>query len=235
MPSRPVIKGLPTVGNRGDRCVPYIKASAVDVLLFGYAYGIEGDLSDVAWGDWQLATRNGKAQPGFQPGAVRPPHKQVTAKIMLICGTLIAHVGCGGDARVNLAAADSVEALAANLATALTEYHNDLERSDDARERAAVYAFVERLRADVADEAKTNAHTGDFVTAMERLLADRQVEWRRYTASIENVSTLREVAEGLRRLAMESLSLEDEARRYFNELIELRRLRNTQGERETPP
>lgn len=154
---------------------------------------------------------------------------------MLVCGTLIAHVGCGADARVNLAAADSIEALAANLATALTEYHSDLVQSDDAREKAAVHAFVERLRADVADDAKVDAHTGDFLTAMERLLADRQVEWRRNTASMENVSTLREVADGLRRLAMESLSLDDEARRYFGELIELRRMRNTRGQTETPP
>ena len=148
---------------------------------------------------------------------------------------LIFQCGCAGDARVGLAAADSIDVLAAGLGTALAEYHVDLERSDDSRERAAVMALVERLRVDVGDQANTNAHTNDLLQVLERVHADRRVAYKRYTASMDNVSALREVAEGLRRLAIESLSLEDEAERYFTDVLELWREGRAEPEDESNP
>ena len=130
--------------------------------------------------------------------------------------------GCAGNARVELTAADSVEMLGASMTQTLAEYHADLARFDEERQRAAVQAFIERVRMDVADEAATDAHAEAFRQALQHLDADRQTAWERYAASLDNVATLREIAQGLRRLALDSMSLDDDVRRYFGEVMERR-------------
>ena len=127
--------------------------------------------------------------------------------------------GCGGDARVELAAADSLEAIALELENAIAEYDRDLTAGDDARERAAALALAEWLRPDGLDDADAENHTDAFLQAMDRLRADRAAARARYGASRDNVQAMREIASGLRRLAIDSLSLNDEARRYFQDLI----------------
>ncbi len=139
---------------------------------------------------------------------------------------LILHVptgGCAGSARVELTAADSVELLGASMTQTLAEYHADLARFDEERQRAAVQAFIERVRTDIADNEATDAHAESFQEALHRLDADRQAAWERYTASLDNVATLREIAQGLRRLALESMSLDDDVRRYFGEVMDRRK------------
>ena len=131
--------------------------------------------------------------------------------------------GCGGDARVELSAADSVESLADALELALQEYHADLGAVDDLHESAAIAAFVNRIREAADAPAEQDRHVADFTAALVALRADRRVEWARFTATLENIDTLREITAGLRRLAVESLTLRDEARRYIHALIELRR------------
>ena len=131
--------------------------------------------------------------------------------------------GCGGDARVELAAADSMETLGASMAQTLAEYHADLARVDDERQRAAIQAFIDRVRADISDETATEAHADEFQRALESLDADRRVAWERYTASSDNVATLHEIAQGLRRLALNSMSLDDEVRRYFGDVMRHRK------------
>ncbi|MCH7595987.1 MAG: hypothetical protein IID35_05440 [Planctomycetes bacterium] len=73
-------------------------------------------------------------------------------------------IGCAGDGRTTLSAMDSVDVLGDALAGALVEYHDDLERLDDERERAVIDAFVERVRRNVAggvsDEAATEKLMG---------------------------------------------------------------------------
>ena len=141
------------------------------------------------------------------------------------CGLLLglAAIGCTGDARVELAAADAIDRLSQGIEAALQEYHDDLAEADSARERMAVGALVDRLLGGDANAVSedVDAHAADFLQAMERLHADREVAWRRYWASVDNVKTLQEVAQGLRRLAIDSLSLRDEANRYVQELIEM--------------
>lgn len=131
--------------------------------------------------------------------------------------------GCAGDARVELTAADSVEALGASMSQTLAEYHADLARFDEERQRVAVQAFIERVRTDVTDEAATDAHAEAFRQALQHLDADRRAAWERYTVSLDNVATLREIAQGLRRLALDSMSLDDDVRRYFGEVMERRK------------
>lgn len=155
----------------------------------------------------------------------------VTGRMTRICVMtsatwIVVHVltgGCSGDARVELTAADSVEVLGASMSQTLAEYHADLARFDEERQRAAVQAFIERVRMDVADEAATDAHAEAFRQALQHLDADRRAAWERYTASLDNVATLREIAQGLRRLALDSMSLDDDVRRYFGEVMERRK------------
>ena len=149
----------------------------------------------------------------------------ITAGALICCS-------CATGAKVELAAADSLETLADALTKTMTEYHAEVEQSDDQREHAAVEALLNRLRDDIADDAETNRHVAAFKQALQRIRADRRVEWQRFWDSTENISLLRELATGMRRLALDSLSLEDETRRYVNELVEIVRTRREASETE---
>ncbi len=135
--------------------------------------------------------------------------------------------GCGGDARVELRAADSLESLAAELELALHEYHNDLATGDNLRESAAIAAFVNRIREAADDPAEQDRHVAAFAAALDAVRQDRHAEWARFSATRDNIGTVREITSGLRRLAVESLTLRDEARRYIHSLIELRKSQTT--------
>ncbi|NUQ47326.1 MAG: hypothetical protein HUU22_14980, partial [Phycisphaerae bacterium] len=99
------------------------------------------------------------------------------AALMIIALPLLL-AGCGNHALLNMAAADSMEALAAETRRALDEYRHDLERADDAREAEVIAAFVRRVRTDAADDAVVEAHAGAFRAALSRLRADRETAWR---------------------------------------------------------
>lgn len=125
--------------------------------------------------------------------------------------------GCLGGAQVELSAADSIDALAGSLATSVEEYHGDVTQLDAERERWTVAALARRLRA-TEDDAEFDAHLQAFHEAMARLRADREVAWRRYAATRANLNELQSLATGLRELALDSMSLSDEARRYLGAL-----------------
>lgn len=131
--------------------------------------------------------------------------------------------GClGGDARVELAAADSLDALAAELRLVVDEYHADLGAADDARQSDVVSAFIARVRADSSDDDATAAHAAAFEAALRHLRGDREVAFERRTAAQENLNIVRDTADGLRRVGVASLSLEDEAKRYLLDFIATR-------------
>jgi len=129
--------------------------------------------------------------------------------------------GCAMTAKVDLAAADAVDQLTRSLGESVEEYHRDLRSVDDAREESVVRSIAARLRAAGSDEAAAEADVQAFLAAMARMRADRETAWRRYSASMDNLGELHALARGLRRLAVESMSLDDEARRYFGELVEV--------------
>jgi len=131
--------------------------------------------------------------------------------------------GCGGDARLELAAADALAAAADRMETVVAEYHAEIDLYDDTRESAVVEAFVERVKASAGDEPTIADHAAEFRSALERIRQDRAVQWRRHTAALENVAVIHEVAEGLRRMGIESLTLSDEMRRYLSRWIEARK------------
>lgn len=131
--------------------------------------------------------------------------------------TFAALGGCAASPGVQLSAADSMELLAASLAIAIEEYRGDLEQVDADRQKSLVDAFVVRMRSDPYNEDAVAAHTAQFTAALDRLQADRRAASDRRHAAIENLETLREVAEGLRRVAVESMNLDDQARRFLTE------------------
>ena len=146
-------------------------------------------------------------------------HRVASVGVALV----VAAVGCGGNAQVELAASDALLTVADHVRLAVDEYHAEIGRLDDEREGAVVFAFVDRVRADVADEAVVDGHVAAFRSAMGKLRGDREVEWTRHRAAIGHAAVIKEVAAGLRQMAIESLSLEDEMRRYFTSWIEASR------------
>lgn len=133
--------------------------------------------------------------------------------------------GCGGDARVELSAADALGATAEQMERTILEYHQEVTQYDDAREAAVAAAFVARVRKDADDESAVEAHAAAFEQALRKVRADRETEWTRRAAALDNVGVLREVSRGLRKTAIESLSLQDEMKRYLTGWIEARRRR----------
>ena len=63
----------------------------------------------------------------------------------------------------------------------------------------------------------------DFKAALSNIREDRRVEWARRSAALENIDGLREVADGLHKIGLDSLNLRDEVRRYLSGWMELRR------------
>jgi hypothetical protein len=134
--------------------------------------------------------------------------------------------GCGGDARVELTAADALNEVAGQMAGTIEEYHADVSKADASRESSIVAAFVGRVRQDAADEAALAGHVSDFEQALQKVRSDRETEWSRKAAAAENVSVLREIARGLQRLAIESLGVQDEVKRYLQNWIAAREQKN---------
>jgi hypothetical protein len=129
---------------------------------------------------------------------------------------LLLVVGCGGDARMEMSAADAISAAANQMELTLREYHDEVGRFDDARESAVVAAFVERAKTAATEPAAMESHTGDFKAALKAIRQDRETEYTRLAAAKDNVGVLREMAKGMQRLAIDSLTLQDEMRRYLN-------------------
>ncbi len=127
--------------------------------------------------------------------------------------------GCGGDARVEFSAADALNAVAGQMAGTIEEYHGEVTAYDASRESAVIAAFVSRVRQDADDETALAEHTARFEAALRKIHTDREVEFVRRSAAMENVSVIREVSTGLQKLAIQSLGLQDEMKRYLESWI----------------
>lgn len=136
--------------------------------------------------------------------------------LVLVSVTIAAlAAGCVGDARVELAAAQSLEQLAAAMDQSVREYHDEIAVSDDEREAAIVSAYLTRVRADAANPESLASHERDLVAALEKLREDRDVEAMRFAASADNVALLRETATRLRHSAIKTAAMNKETRDYF--------------------
>ncbi|MFQ5462661.1 MAG: hypothetical protein ACE5E5_08550 [Phycisphaerae bacterium] len=135
-------------------------------------------------------------------------------------GTLLSCVvGCTGDARVELTAADAIHAAAGSLHVALEEYDAEIEAFDEMRTRDVARALAVRLRKAAGDDEAVDAEVQRFLLAMTKLRGDRRIAAKRFAVAHENVALLQEVAEGLRRLAQNSMRLSDEGRRYLSAAV----------------
>lgn len=137
-------------------------------------------------------------------------------------GGCVSAAGCVGHAQVELAAADAIDALAAETQKALDEYDRDLDETDVVRGRELAEAFVARTRRDIENDEEMARHEAAFSAALDRLWQDRETAIRRHGRAGANVTTLKETAAGLRRMGVDALGLEDEARRYVESLLEAR-------------
>jgi len=140
----------------------------------------------------------------------------------IVMGGCVGAAGCAGHAQVELAAADAIEALATETQKALDEYDRELDESDTTRGREIAAAFVDRTKRDHDDDEQMARHEAAFSAAIDRLWADRETAIRRHGRASANVGTLKETATGLRRMGVDALGLEDEARRYVEPLLDAR-------------
>lgn len=138
------------------------------------------------------------------------------------CAGLCLLGGCGGDARVELSTADALQAVAGQMQRTIEEYHQEVSSYDDNRESAVVAAFITRVRKDSNAEAVVDGHATEFAAALRKIRTDRETEWSRRNAALENVGVLREMSRGVQRLAVQSLGLQDEFKRYLLSWIEAR-------------
>jgi len=176
----------------------------------------------------QRRARRHAKSPAIRGGGTARPRRKVRPLIgapilpLLIVwpALLLFGSGCSGDASVELRAADALDAVATQMDTAASEYHAEIERYDASRRAAVAAAYVERIARDAADKDRCANHTSDFLLALDRIDADRGTELARASAVASQVAAVREVSRGLRRLAIESLSLQDEMRRYFTSLAD---------------
>lgn len=128
--------------------------------------------------------------------------------------------GCAAGPRVDLSAARSLHAVAASLDAALREYHAEIQTADAARRSSVINAFLQRTKSDHADEQRTAAHMAILIEALNRIRDDAEVENARQSAALDHLRTLREIAQGLRRAAVEAMTLDDELRRYVFDLLQ---------------
>jgi hypothetical protein len=136
---------------------------------------------------------------------------------------MVAVGGCGGDARVDLSAADGIRAAARQMELTLHEYHDEVARYDTSREDAVIGAFVSRVKTDGQNDAALTGHVADFRATLDKIRKDRDTEYQRQAAAADNVAVLREMSRGLERLGIESLTLQDEMKRYLTSWLDARR------------
>lgn len=141
--------------------------------------------------------------------------------IYLLFVTILPLAGCG-DARMELAAADAMPQIAEQIDLAIHEYHALIEARYADREAAVFQAFTARVARDrEAGPAVLDQHAVELGKALARIRADRETELARLAASRDNVETLRQMATAMRGVALESISLRDEVRRYLTGWIDV--------------
>ncbi len=145
-----------------------------------------------------------------------------TFRNVLLCSTSVAALasGCAIQARVQLSAAETLEALATQTSLAVNEYHLEIRESDRQRRLAAVDAFVARLTADRDDDIATAQHTEKLNQALDALRTDADVEYARHRAAEQNLRIIRETATGLRNLGLQSMKVSDTMRTFLTDRLD---------------
>ena len=150
---------------------------------------------------------------------IGPTDNPIQRPLGIACAALLGLAGCAAGARLQLSAADSLHAIMTSVQLAATEYHDEIRSADALRRQWAIDAFVQRLRDDHDDQQAAAEHVARFNLALDRLLQDGETESARYLAAMQNIRTLAEIGDGLKRHALQSLTLDDELRRYIDDLL----------------
>lgn len=153
---------------------------------------------------------------------MRRPDTKPTDVRYCVAGGLVAMAmaGCGSSARVQLSAAQTLDTLTDSVRLAVDELHRDVITADRRRRADAIDAFVRRIQRDHADPAQTSTHVDAFHQALDRLRADTEIEFTRHLATVDNLRAIKEIAAGLRELGIQSMSLDDEVRRYITDVFQ---------------
>ena len=147
-------------------------------------------------------------------------HRPITTTRLTLTTLLLLPTACTHHARVELSAATALDHLAAEVETALDEYHSELSNADRDRRSAVIDAFVTRIRTDHANQQQSAAHVQQFNDALDRILADTDVERQRLSATRDNITTIRTIAAELRQFAIQSTTLNDDLQRYIGDLLQ---------------
>lgn len=121
-----------------------------------------------------------------------------------------------GSAHVDIGAAQAVSGVADQLDTSIQEYHGDIKESDSSTKAEAIGAFVERLVRHNGDETKMKDDASIFAEALAKIDADAETERDRYSKAKDNVNLLRNLASRLNQFAVNSMTFNDEYRRYLS-------------------
>lgn len=141
--------------------------------------------------------------------------------IGLLTAVLAAGVsGCDASAGMELAASDLGDRIAENLSTAVDEYHAEVDAADDYKESAVASAFVARVLEHSGDAKALGDDQQKFLAAMQKVRRAREIEFERRAMTRESIGLIREMAGKLRKIATDSMSLSDEARRYVTGWID---------------
>lgn len=132
--------------------------------------------------------------------------------VVLTCLTLLAMVlGCNQSAGLALKSSTALQTVADQVQTMQQEYHEEVVEMDDLRETRIVSDLVKSLKANPNNEEVVAA----FYQIMKKIRDDREVEMQRHMNGKGTVTVLRKMADQLEQFGLDSIALEDEARRYF--------------------
>lgn len=151
---------------------------------------------------------------------IGPTDHPTHPRLGFACAALMCAAGCAAGARVQLSAAEALQTIMRSVQLATNEYHDEIRSADALRRRLAIDAFVQRIRDNHDDQSATADHVARFNAALDRLQQDGETENTRYFATIQNIRTLREIGDGLKTLAVQSMTLDDELRRYLTDLLQ---------------
>jgi hypothetical protein len=129
--------------------------------------------------------------------------------------------GCtGGDAALEIKTADVMQAGTGEVREALREFKADLDAADDAREIMLIMSFVQLVKRDSDDDAAVAKYVEQFSKSLAKMRRFREASRERFQAAVDSLDTMDEVADGLQKFAIDSLTLQDEYRRYFTSWAE---------------
>ena len=135
----------------------------------------------------------------------------------LLCAGVLVVGGCGVPPMAVMSQSQMLHRAGAEVRNAAAEWAADVQAGDDAREAAAIGAFVARIRRAADNEPQIATDTAAFTSALTSLRRDRYAADERLRVVLDNVDAVDEAADAMQQLAVESQSLNDEWKRYVTD------------------